>query len=124
MQNGSSTILQSANESRGFFGTIGQHADSHEAWMLAVDAIGRATGCSDEGVWAFLDSRYGRHFAEEVVSAVCSGRDLAAAVDDVVERWMELRIDTLIEREIGIPEGLPYLTGFVFTREALLDAPG
>jgi hypothetical protein len=55
---------------------------------------------------------------------VCSGRDLAAAVDDVVERWMELRIDTLIEREIGIPEGLPYLTGFVFKREALLDAPG
>ena len=47
---------------------------------------------------------------------MCSGRDLAAAVDDVVERWMELRIDTLIEREIGIPEGLPYLTGFVPSR--------
>ena len=116
MQNGSSTILQSANESRGFFGTIGQHADSHEAWMLAVDAMGRRNGLFGRGVWAFLDSRYGRHFAEEVASAVCSGRDLAAAVDDVVERWMELRIDTLIEREIGIPEGLPYLTGFVPSR--------
>ena len=67
----------------------------------------RATGCSDEGIRAFLDSRYGRHFADEVASAMCSGRELAAAVDDVVERWMELRIDTLIEREIGIPEVCP-----------------
>ena len=36
---------------------------------------------------------------------MCSGRELAAAVDDVVERWMELRIDALIEGEIGIPQG-------------------
>jgi hypothetical protein len=35
---------------------------------------------------------------------------------------MELRIDSLIEREIGIPQGLPYLTGFVLMREALLNS--
>ena len=89
-----------------FLGTIRQHAELHDAWMLVMHAVGRATGCSDEAVRAFLDSRYGRHFADEVASAICSGRDLAAGVD-VVERWMELRIDALIEREIGIPQGLP-----------------
>src|SRR5215204_4908351 len=123
MQNESSTILPSANESRGFFGTIRQHADAHAAWMLAMGAIAKATGCSDEAIRAFLDSRYGRHVADEVASAMCSGCDLAASVDGVIERWMELRINPLIEREIGIPQGLPYLTGFVLMREALLNSP-
>jgi hypothetical protein len=124
MQNGSSTLLRSANERRGFFGTIRQHADPHQAWMLAMGAIAKAAGCSAEAVRAFLDSRYGRHFADEVASVMYSERDLAAAIDDVVERWTELRTDTLIEREIGIAQGLPYLTGFVLMREALLNAPG
>ena len=88
-----------------------------------MDAVGRATGCSDEAVRAFLDSRYGRQFADEVASGVRGRRELAAAIDGVVERWMELRINPLIEREIGIPQGLPYLTGFVMMREGLLDAP-
>jgi len=124
MQNGSSMILPSANEIRGFFGNIRQHADPHDAWMLVMGAIAKATGCSDEAVRAFLDRRYGRHFADDVANSMCSGRDLAAAVDKVVERWMELRIDALIEREIGIPQGLPYLTGFVLMWEELLNAEG
>ena len=106
MKNGSSTILQSANECRGFLGTIG-HADAHAAWMLAMSAIAKA--------------RYGRHVADEIASAICSGRHLAAAVDDLVERWMDRRIDAAIESELGIPEGLPYLTGFVFMHEALIE---
>lgn len=90
MLNGS----RSANKRRGFFGTIGQHAEAHAAWMLAMSAIVKATGRSDEAVRAFLDSRYVRHFADEIASApMCSSRDLAAAINDVVERWMELRID-------------------------------
>jgi hypothetical protein len=40
-----------------------------------------------------------------------------------VERagWIDRRIDAAIERELGIPEGLPYLTGFVCMHEALLE---
>ena len=115
MQNGSSTLLPKANGSHGFCGTIRQHA--------AIDAVATATSASDEAVRAFLASRSGRHFAEEVAKAIGSGRGLAAAIDGVVERWMELRITPLIEAEIGIPEGLPYLTGFVLMQEALLDGP-
>ena len=120
MKNGSSTILQSANECRGFLGTIG-HADAHAAWMLAKSAIAKATGCSDEAIRAFLDSRYGRHVADEIASAICSGRHLAAAVDDLVERWMDRRIDAAIESELGISKGLPYHTGFVCMHEAMLE---
>ena len=123
MQNGSSTLLPKANGSHGFCGTIRQHAQPHQAWMLAIAAVATATSASEEAVRAFLASRSGRHFADEVATAICSGRDVAAAIDDVVERWMALRITPLIETEIGIPEGLPYLTGFVLMQEALLSRP-
>jgi hypothetical protein len=123
MQNGSSTLLPRANESHGFCGTIRQHAEPHHAWVLAIDAVSTATSASEEAVRAFLASRSGRHFGDEVAKAIGNGRNLAAAIDGVVERWMELRITPLIETEIGIPEGLPYLTGFVLMQEALLSPP-
>ena len=121
MQNGTSTLLPKANGSHGFCGTIRQHAEPHHAWMLAIDAVATATSASEEVVRAFLASR--SDFADEVATTICSGRDIAAAIDGVVERWMELRITPLIETEIGIPEGLPYLTGFVLMQEALLNPP-
>ena len=119
MQNGSSTLVPSVNASHGFCGTIRQHAEPHHAWMLAIDAVATATSASEEVVRAFLASRSGRHFADEVATTICSGRDVAAAIDGVVE----LRITPSIETEIGIPEGLPYLTGFVLMQEALLNPP-
>jgi hypothetical protein len=76
----------------------------------------------DEGVGAFLDSRYGRHFADDVANAFVGRLDLAAAIDSAIERWMRWRIDSRIEDELGIPQGLPYLTGFVCMHQALLDA--
>ena len=123
MQNGSPMLLPRPNESHGFCGTIRQHAEPRHAWMLAIDAVATATTASEEAVRAFLASRSGRHFGDEVAKAICSERDLAAAIDGVVERWMELRITPLIETEIGIPQGLPYLTGFVLMQEALLNPP-
>ena len=123
MQNGSSTLLPRANGSHGFCGMIRQHAEPHHAWMLAIHAVATATSAPEEAVRAFLASRSGRHFGHEVAKAIGNGRDLAAAIDGVVERWMEFRITPLIETEIGIPEGLPYLTGFVRMQEALLNPP-
>lgn len=66
MENGSST-LPSANESRGFFGTIREHAKPHDAWMLVMEAVGRARAARTR------PSAPGRHFADEVASAMCSG---------------------------------------------------
>jgi hypothetical protein len=52
--------LPSNNEAWGFFGTIRHHADPADAWPIAMQAIGEATGCSDVGVRDFLDSRTSR----------------------------------------------------------------
>jgi hypothetical protein len=119
MQNGATTAIASTNEARGFFGTLGQHAEPNQAWALAVAGITKSTGRCDKAVRDFLDSRYGRHFADEVATGLCGGRDLPRAIDEAIERWMDLRIDAATERELGIPEGLPYLTGFVCMHDSL-----
>jgi hypothetical protein len=124
MQDGTPARIVSRNESFGFFGTVRAHAEPCEAWTLEVQAIWNATGCSDEAVCAFLDSRYGRHFADEVVDVLLSGKDLLTGIERAVERWMHRRIDARIEDEVGIPQGLPYLTGFVCMHAALLETGG
>jgi hypothetical protein len=121
MQNGTPALIVSRNQGFGFLGTIRAHAEPNEAWSLATAAIANATGCSDEAVRAFLESRYGRHFADEVVDALLGGQELAAAIDRATERWMNRPIDAPIEEEVGIPQGLPYLTGFVCMHETLLE---
>ncbi|WP_337875299.1 hypothetical protein [Elioraea sp.] len=115
-------ILQTANPDWGFFGTIRHHADPAEAWTIAMPAIAAATGCPDAAVRDFLDSRHGRHFADDVAGGLFRGLDLRAAVEAAVDRWMGWTIGRRTEREYGIPLGLPYLTGFVTHCEIEADA--
>ena len=108
------TILPTTNETWGFWGSMGYTtADQSEAWALATTAIAKATGGTPEAVRTFLDSRQGRHFADDVASGLFNGLTLAATVDAAVATWMTWRIDKQTEREDGIPRGLPYLTGWV-----------
>ena len=120
MQNGA-TATACNNEARSFYGIIGQHAEPNQAWALAVAGIAKSTGRCDQAVRDFLGSRYGRHFADEVAMSLCGGRDLPRAIAEAIERWMDRRIDAAIESELGIPQGLPYLTGFVCMHKALLE---
>ena len=121
MRNGTPGAIASRNQGSGFFGAVRAHAGPEEAWALALRSIANATGCSDEAVRVRLDSRYGRHFADDVLSDLLSDQELAGVIDRAVERWMDRRIDGHIEEEVGIPQGLPYLTGFVCMNEALLE---
>jgi len=111
------TILPTNNQAWGFWGTIGSHADQSEAWTLATAAIVKATGCAPEAVRDFLDSRHGRHFADEVANGLFAGLSLHAASVAAVERWMSWTIGKRTEREHGIPRDLPYLTGWVINCE-------
>jgi hypothetical protein len=64
-------------------------------------------------VRAFLDSRHGRHFADDVRNELDAGRPLAEAIDAATQRWMGWTIGRQTSKDYGIPKGLPYLTGFV-----------
>jgi hypothetical protein len=119
------TILTTRNTDWGFWGTMSRSergaADSAAAaWQIAFRRITEATEAAPEGVRDFLDSRLGRHFADEVANGLCKGEALEPAIDAAIARWMSWRIDRRTEREDGIPRGLPYLTGWV-THFQLLD---
>jgi hypothetical protein len=113
--------LSSNNEAWGFYGTIRHHADPAEAWPIAFQAVADATRCSEIGVRDFLDSCHGRHFADDVANGLFKGLTVEQAVDAAVDRWMTWTIGRRIEREMGIPRGLPYLIGCVTYFEILAE---
>ena len=99
------------NEAWGFWGTTNEHASA--AWPLAMTAISDATSQPLETVRVFLDSRHGRHFADDVQNRLYQGQPLAGAINAATQRWMGWTIGRQTSKEYGIPKGLPYLTGFV-----------
>jgi hypothetical protein len=91
---------------------------SAEVWTLASRLIAEAIRADSEdeiiGVRDFLDSCWGRHFADDVVGNITgSGAKLEAAITAAIAQWQDWRISRRIQREEGIPAGLPYLTGWV-----------
>jgi hypothetical protein len=114
------TILISRNEGYGFFGTMRHWATPEDAWNIALAAVAEATGCAFHEVRDFLDSRYGRHFADEVIGKLSTNRGpvaprptLQVAIDLAVKQWSAWQISKPTSRATGIPMGSDYLTGFV-----------
>ena len=114
-------IPQTQNREWGFFGTISHHADPERAWDIALAFIAGTTGCSPDATRAFLDSRHGRHFADEVSNHLAAGQGLASAINAAATAWMGWRISARTAHETGIPRGLPYLTGYVLHAEIEAD---
>lgn len=107
------TTLPTRNEAWGFYGATAGFTDADAAWAIAAPAIAEATTGNAEGVRDFLDSRYGRHFADDVHNGIHAGLDLEAAINAGIIRWMGWTISRNTSRATGIPVGLPYLSGFV-----------
>ncbi|ARU02405.1 hypothetical protein [Yoonia vestfoldensis] len=115
-------ILPSRNEDYGFFRAMTvfplRDRRSAEVWALASCMIAEAICAASEdemiGIRYFLDSRMGRHFADDVVGNMTGGNiGLEPAIKSAIRRWQDWHISRQTEREEGIPAGLPYLTGWV-----------
>lgn len=104
----------------GFFGTMNEHAPA--AWPMAMSAISDATSQPLESVRIFLDSRHGRHFADDVHNGLYRGDTLQDAIHAATQRWMGWTIGRTTAKEYGIPKGLPYLLGFVIHCEIVEEA--
>ena len=116
-----SETLPTRNAEWGFFGTMrAAGADPARAWNAASAIIAFETDGRVEAIRDFLDSRHGRHFADDVAGKLSKGMGLEEAIEAAVARWQGWRIDRRTHREEGIPEGLPYLTGWV-THFQILD---
>jgi hypothetical protein len=112
--NGKPDLPKTENESWGFFGTM--HNKYPEltsgAWDVALLAIHDATSLPLHTCQTFLDSRHGRHFADQVINTMYTGKTLENAITATVDSWMNYKISRSTARQYGIPNGLPYLTGF------------
>lgn len=104
-------IPATRNEAWGFWGTMNEHAAI--AWPMAMTAVADATGEDPDTVRIFLDSRHGRHLADDVHNGLYVGKNLKDAIDAATQRWMGWTIGRQTSKQYGIPRGLPYLTGFV-----------
>jgi hypothetical protein len=112
-------MMDTNNEAWGFFGSIRQYANADEAWTIAMEAIMEATDCEDCAIRDFLDSEYGRYFADEVANKLHDGLPLRSSIDVAITRWMTWKISRRVSVETGIPTGLPYLLGMVTDCEIL-----
>ena len=109
-----------SNPDWGFFGGLRDQAEV--AWPIAMTAISDATNQPLESVQAFLDSRHGRHFADDVLNELHAGANLQDAINAATQRWMSWTIGRQTSKQHGIPKGLPYLTGFVIHCEIVEEA--
>jgi hypothetical protein len=114
------TIPATQNDAWGFWGTMNERAEI--AWPLAMTAVSNATGEPLESVRIFLDSRHGRHFADDVQNGLYRGQTLADAIHTATQQWMGWTIGRQTSKDYGIPRGLPYLTGFVIHCEMVEDS--
>lgn len=116
------TMTKSRNEAWGFFGTMGHVAglDQAAAFAAAVELIVEASSLDANEARAFLDSRMGRHFADEVLNAM--GPDytnLRAAIAATVNTWMN-RTVRRIKNHPGLDRaalGLPHLVAYAIAAE-------
>ena len=104
-------LPRSQNEGWGFYGTM-QHL-AGAAWPLAMLAIRQATEESLEDVRAFLDSRCGRHFADEVHNGLHRGQSLQEAIAGATRQWMAWKVNDRLSRRYGLPKGMAYLLAMV-----------
>ena len=108
-------MLQSLDQWYGFWGSMGDAAET--AWALALPAIVAATGCEEDEVRDFLDSRYGRHFADTVRCHQERGHALAQAIGAAITEWRGYRVGKATRRAYGMPEGADYLTSMVLAAQ-------
>ncbi len=109
-----------SNPDWGFFGGLRDQAEV--AWPIAMAEISNATGQPLESAQAFLDSRYGRHFADDVHNGLYAGATLKAAIEQATQQWMGWTIGRQASKDYGIPRGMPYLIGFVIHCEIVEEA--
>lgn len=104
------TLPQTRNEAWGFWGTINP-AIVEKAWPLALITISETTDTRPEGVRAFLDSCYGRYFADTVNDYLYTGLDMAIKIS--AQEWQNDKIGRADSIKLGVKRGSPFLTSVV-----------
>lgn len=114
-------MITSENEGYGFYGTMSLDGCADAAWAAAMSAVAAETGAEPEQVRAFLDSNWGRHFADDVRGSM-QYTSLERAVTAAMARWQGWPLGRRTRRELGIPTPMRYLDGMVYAAAAYAEA--
>lgn len=102
------TTVKTRNEYYGFYGTIHLAlASADESWSMAIEKIAELTGHEHEDIGAWLDTKGGRHIADNVIDRL-NNTDLNSAIDEAVNKWNGFRL-TGEHRRNGAPACATYL---------------
>lgn len=112
---------QTENEAYGFYGTMTHYNDAAYAWPIAMAAVTEVAGCSPDEARAFLDSRYGRHFADQA-AGLMPRRTVSQAIMTTARDWNSRTTTRADERRHGIPAGLPLLHALAIEAAILAEA--
>ena len=105
-------IPATQNTEFGFYGTMDEHAEA--AWGIAMKRIAKATGKDHEAIRVFLDSRHGRHFADDVQNNLFDGMSLDMAIARAVKSWMEWTANKeATAEEYCVEAGTPLLIAMI-----------
>lgn len=113
--------IKSENEGYGFYGTMTLDGCADKAWDVAMTALTTETGAEPAQVRAFLDSSFGRHFADDVHCAL-QHTSLERAVAVAIDRWQGWTLSRRTRRELGIPTPMRYLDGMVYAAAVYAEA--
>ena len=114
--------LPTQNETWGFYGTLATNAwetggmsraELLVAWAEATRQLRLETGAEFETIRAFLDSRAGRHFADDVVNGLRREQTIRTAIAAAIQLWSSWTIGRATHQHTGIPAGMNYLHGFM-----------
>lgn len=114
-------MVKSENEGYGFYSTMALDGCADTAWDTAMLALTTETGAEPDHVRAFLDSTWGRHFADDVHCALRHA-SLDQAVAAAIVRWQGWTLSRRTRRELGIPTPMRYLDGMVYAAAAYAEA--
>lgn len=102
--------VKTTNEHYGFYGTINLYNNTmaEAAWNTAISQLEAATGHYREDIGAWLDTRIGRHFADQVTSQIKMGADMETAIAATIEKWNKFK-QNRHHRSNGTPASATYL---------------
>ena len=113
--------LKTENEAYGYYGTMAMDDCADAAWEIAMRIIAEDTGANADEVRAFLDSCWGRYFADSV-HCFLGQLPLEKAVEAAVEQWNDWTLSLRDRRELGIPTPMRYLQGMVYAAATYAEA--
>lgn len=104
------TTPTSCNYSWGFWGTIAMAGyDPASAWAAALPCLHDATDHDPYAIRDWLDSRAGRHFADQVVGSLTLGTELHDAIERAVAQRMAQYVTDTAPPELAPAIGMPTL---------------